>query len=205
VRARPIFLAVLISVGSASAGDAVDCSERFPVGTFALAEKDVPLLTARPSGFSLVHILRKPLLMKSSGSEDPCEFVYGVDVFELTTAAAPGTLVAGCAGDFDGNGARDYAVLLRRAIDGRYIPHVFLAHGRTFRVVALEQPATDGPAWFGPYCRAKPSDGAFQVPDFDGKSERVSVPVVGDLFTVGWWTYYWRADLGRFDAILTTD
>ena len=205
MRAPLIFLAVLISVGPARAGDAVDCSERFPVGAFALTEKDASLLTATPSGFSVVHILKKPLPMNTSGSEDPCEFVYGFDVFELTMAAAPGALVAGCVGDFEGNGARDYVVLLRRDSDGRYIPHVFLARGRTFHVVALEGHATDDSAWFGPFCRAKPPTGTFRAPDFDGRGGSVSVPVAGDLFTVGWWTYYWRADLERFDAILTTD
>lgn len=183
----------------------MDCSERFPIGTFALIEKDAPFLAARPSGFSVVHILKKPLPMSSSGSEDPCEFVYGFDVFELTRATAPGALVAGCAGDFEGNDARDYVVLLRRDNDGRYVPHVFLARGGTFQVVALEGHATDESSWFGPLCRAKPPAGIFEAPDFDGDGESVSVPVAGDLFTVGWWTYYWRPDLKRFDAILTTD
>lgn len=199
------FLVVLISVGSARAGHAVDCSERFPDGLFALTQRDAALLSGRPSGFSVVHILKKPLPMRSSGSEDPCELVYGVDVFEFTPAATPGALVAGCAGDFRGNGSRDYVVLLRRDSDGRYVPHVFLARDRAFDVVDLEWHATDDSAWFGPFCQTKPQAGTFQAPDFEGTGERVRIPVVGDLFTVGWWTYYWRPDLDRFDAILTTD
>ena len=143
--------------------------------------------------------------MRPSGPEDPCELVYGFDVFEFTAATTPGALVAGCAGDFQGNGSRDYVVLLRRDVDGRYVPHVFLRRGRTFDVVELEPHATDDSAWFGPFCQPKPQAGTFQPPDFEGTGERVRVPVVGDLFTVGWWTYYWRPDLKRFEAILTTD
>lgn len=200
-----IFLVVLISGGVARAGDTVDCSERFPVGTFAIAQKEAELLTGKLSGFSLVHILRKPLPMRSSGPEDPCELVYGFDVFEFTAATTPGALVAGCAGDFQGTGSRDYVVLLRRDVDGRYIPHVFLARGRTFDVVELAPHATDDSVWFGPFCQPKPRTGIFQGPDFEGTGERAQVPVVGDLITVGWWTYYWRRDVKRFDAILTTD
>jgi hypothetical protein len=200
-----VFLVVLTSDGPAWAGPAVDCSERFPVGLFALTQKDAALLRGRLSGFSVVHILKKPLPMRSSGSEDPCELVYGLDVFELTPATTPGALVAGCAGDFDGNGSRDYVVLLRRDTDRRYVPRVFLARDRTFDVVDLAWSATDDSAWFGPFCQAKPQAGTFQAPDLEGTGERARIPVVGDLFTVGWWTYYWRPDLGRFDAILTTD
>jgi hypothetical protein len=202
---RLILLAVLISVGSVRTGHAVDCSERFPVGTFALTQRDAALLTGRLSGVSVVHILKKPLPMSSSGSEDPCELVYGVDIFELTAATTPGALVAGCAGDFTGSGSRDYVVLLRRDTDGRYVPRVFLARDRTFDVVELEWAATDDSGWFGPFCHPKPQAGTFEAPDFEGTGARARIPVVGDLFTVGWWTYYWRPDLERFDAILTTD
>lgn len=200
-----MFLVVLISVGPVRVGHAVDCSERFPVGTFALTQKDTALLPVKLSGVSVVHIVKKPLPMRAPGSEDPCEHVYAVDVFEFTAGTTPGALVAGCAGDFKGNGSRDYVVLLRRDSDGRYVPHVFLARGRTFDVVELESHAADDSPWFGPFCQPKPQAGTFQVPDFEGVGEGARIPVVGDLFTVGWWTYYWRPDLQRFDAILTTD
>ncbi|HET8529885.1 MAG TPA: hypothetical protein VFO08_01950 [Methylomirabilota bacterium] len=199
------FLVVLISVGPARAEQAVDCSERFPVGLFALTQNDAALLSGRLSGFSVVHILKKPLPMRSSGPEDPCELVYGVDVFEFTPATTAGALIAGCAGDFRGNGSRDYVVLLRRDSDGRYVPQVFLARDRAFDVVDLEWYAADDSAWFGPFCQTRPQAGTFQAPDFEGTGDSVRIPVVGDLFTVGWWTYYWRPDLDRFDAILTTD
>lgn len=61
------------------------------------------------------------------------------------------------------------------------------------------------PAWSGRYCPTRPRTGIFEGPDFEGNGERVRVRVFGDLVTMGWSTYYWRPDLKRFDAILTTD
>ncbi len=158
------------------------------------------------TGFTVVHILKKSLPIEHSGSGDACEEVYAGDVFEIVAeTTAPGGLVAGCAGDFLGRGARDFAILLRRTGDGRYVPHVFLARGLTFEVVALEAHATEDSGWFGPFCQPKPQDGIFRAPDFEGTGRGAEVPVVGDLITVGWWTYYWRPDLERFGAVLTTD
>ena len=198
-------LVVLLHGGMAQPSDTVDCSARFPVGRFALMAKQAGLLAGQVRGFSVVYIVKKPLLVRSSGSEDPCALVYGSDIFEFATPTTPGALVAGCVGDFQGNGSRDYVVLLRRNVDGRYSPHVFLARGRVFDVVELEPIATDDSGWFGPFCQPKPRTGIFQGPDFEGTGGGARVPVVGDLITVGWWTYYWRPDVKRFDAILTTD
>jgi hypothetical protein len=89
-------LVLLISGGPARAGDAVDCSERFPVGRFALTQKEAAPLTAQLTGFSLVHIFKKSVPMRSSGPEDPCEFVYGLDVFEFIGVTTPGALVPLC-------------------------------------------------------------------------------------------------------------
>ena len=83
------------------------------------------------------------------------------------------------------------------------MPHIFLARGGTFQVIELEPHG--GADWFGPFCSPKPQTGIFEGPDFEGKGEGVRVRVFGDLITVGWSTYYWRRDLKRFDAILTTD
>ena len=201
-------LAVLLVALSAAVGhgmQSVDCSARYPVGAFALAEGDAVRVVGAASGFSLVHVRKKPLLMTASGSEDPCELVYGGDVLELTRARTPDALVAGCEGDFRGQGVRDYVVLLRRIVDGHYVPHVFLTRGREFDVVMLEPYATEDSAWFGPACAPRPRDGVFQAPDLEGTGKPARAAVVGDLITVGWWTYYWRPDLRRFQEILTSD
>lgn len=201
-------LGLLVGLAAAEhgyGGQSVDCSERYPVGSFALSETEAGRLVGGPPGFTLVPLVKKPLPMRPVGFEDPCELVHGSDVLELAAASTPGGLVAGCAGDFQGRGARDYAVLLRRPGAGPYVPHVFLARGAAFDVVALEADASDAARWFGPFCLPKPPTGVFQAPDLEGTGVRARTSVVGDLFTVGWWTYYWRPDLRRFDRILTSD
>lgn len=194
---------VIVIGGTPRAVDAVDCSERFPVGRFALTQSEVAPLAAKVTGFSPVYLRKKPVQVRSSPTGDPCQFVYGFDVFEFTGGRQAGDLVAGCSGDFDADGARDYVVLLRRQTDGLYVPHIFLARGGTFQVITLEPHG--GTDWFGPFCSPKPHTGIFEGPDFEGQGEGVRVRVFGDLITVGWSTYYWRPDLKRFDAILTTD
>ncbi len=144
------------------------------------------------------------VVLTSSGADDPCEFVYGFDVFEFTDEQRPGALVAGCRGDFDGDGAPDYVVLLRRRTDGVKVAYALLSRGGTFEVIELGLYG-EPPAWSGPYCSPRPRTGIFEGPDFQGRGERVRVRVVGDLITVGWSTYYWRPDLKLFDAIATTD
>jgi len=199
--------AVLVALFAVSGQgmQAVDCSARYPVGAFALPQSDAARVVGAARGFSLVHMRKKPLLMTAFGSENPCELVYAGDVFELTGAETPDALVAGCAGEFRGQGVRDYVVLLRRLVDGHYVPHVFLARGGAFDVTTLEAHAAEDPAWFGPACAARPRNGLFQAPDFEGTGKPAQVTVVGDLITIGWWTYYWRRDLGRFERILTSD
>jgi len=107
-------------------------------------------------------------------------------------------------GDFDGDGQADFVVLLRRHTDGVKLAYVFLARGGAFEARALGQYG-EAPAWQGPFCSPKPATGIFEAPDFEGRGVGARVRVVGDLVTMGWFTYYWRPDVGRFDAILTTD
>src|SRR5260370_666266 len=99
-------LAALIS-GPPSVSHAVDCSDKFTVESFALTRNDAAPLVAKVNGFSPVYISKKPLLTRSSGAGDPCEFVYAFDVFELSDGKHTGALVAGCSGDFDGDVERD--------------------------------------------------------------------------------------------------
>ena len=184
--------------------DVVDCSDKFPVGSFALTRNDVASLVGKMDGFSPVYISRKSVPVKPSGAGAPCEFVYGFDVFEFTDQQHPGRLVAGCRGDLDGDGERDYVVLLRRRSDAVKVAYAFLARAGTFQVIEVGLYG-DPPAWSGPYCSPRPRTGIFEAPDFEGRGHGERVRVFGDLVTMGWSTYYWRPDLGRFEAILTTD
>jgi len=57
----------------------------------------------------------------------------------------------------------------------------------------------DRSVWPGPMCIPKPPTGVFES-DLGG-----NVTVVGDLFIIGWKTYFWNPATGHFDAILTSD
>jgi hypothetical protein len=187
-----------------SASQAMDCSDKFPVGSFALSRNDIAPPVGTVKGFSPVYISKKPLVMTASGTGNPCEFVYGFDVFEFSDGKRADALVAGCSGDFDGDGQRDYVVLLRRDADAARFAYAFLARGGTFQVVDLGTYG-DPPAWSGPYCSPRPRNGIFEAPDFEGTGSGTKVRVFGDLITMGWSTYYWRPDLNRFGSVLTTD
>jgi len=195
---------LVVLVGMPRVGHAVNCSQKFPLGSFALTPAQAVLVTGKLTGFSPIYILKKPVEIESSDGGDPCEFVYGFDVFEFTDDQRPGALVAGCSGDLDGDGARDYVVLLRRRTDGAKVAYVFLTRGDTFEVIELGLYG-EPPGWSGPYCSPRPGTGIFEAPDFEGSGERARVHVFGDLITMGWFTHYWRPDVQRFDAILTTD
>lgn len=84
-------------------------------------------------------------------------------------------MLAGCYGDFNGDGRRDYALLLQGA-GAEVIP----------------------PLWPGPYCRNKPPNGQY-------KAFESSVRVVGDVIQVGWYGYYWLPKTMRFEAVLIQD
>ncbi len=53
--------------------------------------------------------------------------------------------------------------------------------------------------WPGPMCMPKPPSGVFES-DVGG-----TINVIGDVFVIGWNTYFWNPAAGRFDAILTSD
>jgi hypothetical protein len=123
------------------------------------------------------------------------------DVYERRA----GLLLAGCYGDFDGDGRRDYALLLASASGDKVLPHVFLARGGRYRVVVLD-PVTD-PYGFNedPFSLAwsvlskRPRSGVFE--GFDDEK----TTVVGDVIQVGWYGYAWRRKGERFEAIQVQD
>jgi hypothetical protein len=194
----------VLSSGMPNVSKTLDCSDKFPVGLFALTPSDVARVAGAVTGFSSVYVAKRPVPMEASAAGDPCEFVYGFDVFRFTDDKEPGALVAGCRGDFDGDGDRDYVVLLRRRTDGVRLAYAFLARGGTFKAIEIGSYG-DPPAWSGPHCSPRPQSGIFEAPDFEGTGGGEKVRVIGDLITMGWFTYYWRPELNRFGAILTTD
>lgn len=136
---------------------------------------------------------------------EDCASVYAGDVFRLVQAQSDGALLAGCLGDFDGDGRTDVALLVKRSHDDTVMPVVLVTRRSGYEATFLDgitDPygfGEDRSVWPGPYCVPRPSNGIFES-ELGGK-----VNVTGDLFTVGWKTYFWNKDTGRFDAIFTSD
>jgi len=154
-------------------------------------------------GFSPLYVVKQPITI--SRAED-CQYVFTGDVFRMVETRGVGAMLAGCVGDFDGDGRADVALLMKRQRDGVVVPFVFRSQGPKYQATEIEgitDPqgfGEDKSVWPGPFCIPKPTSGVFKSSVSDD-----SVNVVGDLFTVGWKTYFWNSTLGRFDGILTTD
>jgi hypothetical protein len=95
---------------------------------------------------------------------------------------------------------------MKRPPDGVVVPFVFQSQVSQYRATEIEgitDPqgfAEDRSVWPGPFCIPKPGNGVFK-----SWVDDATINVVGDLFTIGWKTYFWNPALGRFDGILTTD
>jgi hypothetical protein len=199
-----LFLILLITLLAPvpAAVAATDCAVQFAPGAYGVPATD-PAVRA---GLLTVAGFRPIYLEKRSVEEaDPavCVYVTAYDVFRLSYQE-PRPLLAGCYGDFNGDGRRDYALLLQGA-GGEVIPHVFLAVPPRYRVFALPKVTDpygfneDRTLWPGPFCQKKPANGQFKF------LESGSVHVVGDVIQVGWYGYYWSPDTVRFEAVLIQD
>jgi len=181
----------------------VDCLDRFPEGRFGVPFGHPALAGVQHPGFSPLYLMKRPVSVEHP---EDCEYVYTGDVFRLRDTPAPGALLAGCVGDFDGDGVLDVALLVKRQRDGAVVPIVARARGAGHVVTEIEpivDPygfAADRTTWPGPFCIGKPPEGVFK-----SWVDEQSVTVVGDLFTVGWKTYFWDPARGAFVGILTND
>ncbi len=181
---------------------ATDCAQRFAPGAYGVPATD-PVIRAgllTVSGFQPIYLEKRSVLQETDHAL--CDYVTAYDVFRLSYRE-PQPLLAGCYGDFNGDGRRDYALLLQGA-GGEVIPHVFLAVPPRYRVFALPKVtdpygfSEDRTLWPGPFCRKKPANGQY-------KAFESSVRVVGDVIQVGWYGYYWSPDAMRFEAVLIQD
>lgn len=181
---------------------AAECTDRFPEGRYGIPLTRSPIAFVQPilDGFSPLYVQRLPVAIATSAD---CEYVYTGDIFRLVES--PTALFAGCTGDFNGDGQPDMALLMKRQRDGRILPVVFRSQAGRYEVTLIDH-ITDpygfnenANLWPGPFCHPKPPNGVFES-EVGGKAT-----VVGDLFTIGWLTYFWSADANRFVAILTSD
>ena len=193
---------VLCGVGVRRA-EAVDCADRFTEGRFGISTSRPIVAKLAVPEFSPLYLVKRAVTL---ARPEDCRYVYTGDVFRMADTPAAGVLLAGCVGDFDGNGRPGVALLMKRARDAAVAAFVFQARGADYRVTQIEgitDPygfAEDHGVWPGPFCLPKPSNGVF-VSAVEGHM----IKVVGDLFTIGWRTYFWNPATKQFDAILTSD
>ncbi len=177
--------------------------QRFAPGAYGVLATDPAVragLLAVP-GFRPIYLEKNSVLEET----DPtlCDYVTAYDVFHLSYRE-PRPLLAGCYEDFNGDGRRDYALLLQGG-GGEVIPYVFLAVPPRYRVFALPKVTDpygfneDRTLWPGPFCQKKPANGQYKF------LESGSVHVVGDVMQVGWYGYYWSPDKKGFEAVLIQD
>lgn len=206
MRVTVVSLAAVLGVlaAFASVSRAADCAERFPEGRFGipLSHPTAVSATAELPGYAPFYLTKRAVEMPTP---DACAYVYTGDVFRMIEARSEARLLAGCLGDFDGDGRTDVALLVKRVRDGAVIPVVLVARRSGYQVTLLDgitDPygfAEDRSIWPGPFCVPKPASGVF------GSEVGGNVTVAGDLFTIGWKTYFWKKDTRRFDSILTSD
>jgi len=200
---RSLVVAFGVVAFSAAVAEAVDCLDRFPEGRFGIPPSHSAVANIVLDGFLPLYVVKQPISM---ARPEDCQYLYTGDLFRMVDVGADGALLAGCIGDFDGDGHLDVALLMKRRRDGAVVPFVFRLHGAQDRVTEIDgitDPdgfAQDRSVWPGPFCDPKPSSGVFESEVGGGK-----VNVVGDLFTIGWKTYFWNPTARRFDGIFTTD
>lgn len=206
MRSTPLLLALcvglLVSPPHAATASR-DCGQELRPGAYGVPV-DEPAVRAGAltvAGFSPIYLEKRTVEVS-----DPalCSYVTAHDVFRLTPGSRSG-LLAGCSGDFDGDGRRDYALLLREIGGTNIVPYVFLARPPRYVAVALGRIVDpygfgeDRSLWPGPFCHNKPGNGIYTA--LEGQTIRV----VGDVIQVGWYAYYWVPAEQRFQDVLIAD
>lgn len=179
----------------------IDC---FPIGPYGLPQEDSTVVSAALSldGWAPICLeMRDPVWDATD-----CDLVYPTDVFRLANCGADTLRLAGCAGDFDGDGRQDIALLVRRIRDGSDRAFVRLTKGDGLHTVQLPPIMdeygfeTDPTIPPGPFCLLKPASGPVH---FQSEYGDYTYSSKGDLLVLGWETYAW-SDTG-FVAVHTAD
>ena len=115
MRSSPLILTLCVGLLGLGPLDPVtastNCSDRFQPGSYGVPADETAVRAGAlaVSGFAPMYLEKRKVEVS-----DPavCRYVTAYDVFRLNPGQGGG-LLAGCYGDFDGDGRRDYALLLR--------------------------------------------------------------------------------------------
>jgi hypothetical protein len=192
---KTVIISCLFLLASSGALHAADCTQKFTIGEYGIPQSDSAITSGLPYGKQY-----EPLYMeKRAIQEKPevCPYVYAFDVFQLKRKRQPKLLLAGCYGDVNSDGKRDYALLLRNIADDTVQLRVFIHTPDGYRVILVQKPVAFEDDQYIPHCIRKPPNGLFI-----GLEEQ-RYHVAGDLIGYGWSTYFWEGNGLR--EILTSD
>jgi hypothetical protein len=190
-----VVITCIVFLASSSYLHAEDCTKQFTIGEYGIPQSDTVVASNLPIGKQ-----HKPVYMeKRVVQEKPedCTDVYPSDVFLIQLKRYDTYLLAGCYGDVNSDGKRDYALLLRNIADDTIQLHVFIHTLDGYRDILIQQPVALKDGQYIPQCIRKPADGIFV-----GLEER-KYHVTGDLVRHGWYTYFWEGN--NLKEILTSD
>jgi len=192
---KTVIISCAIVLASSGYLHAEDCTKKFTIGEYGIPQSDSVVASGLPYGKQY-----EPVYMEKREVQDTpelCAYVYTFDVFQLKLKREGRFLLAGCYGDFNGDGKRDYALLLRNISDETIQLRVFIHEPDGYRVMPIQKPAALKDESPIPNCIRKPPDGIFV-----GLEEQ-KYKVTGDLIHYGWYTYFWEGNSLR--EILTSD
>lgn len=193
---KTVILTWLAILASSSYLHAEDCAKQFKIGEFGIPQSDSIAASTLPDGkrYKPVYMEKREVHVKP----ELCPFTYPLDVFQLHLKRDPRFLLAGCYGDVNSDGKRDYVLLLRHIADDRIQLHVFIHTPGGYRDIPLQTPAAlKDYEQDIPHCIRKPPDGIFRGFDED------KFTVTGDVISYGWFSYYWEGN--GLKEIITRD
>ncbi len=192
---KTVIISCAIVLASSGYLHAEDCTKKFMIGEYGIPQSDSVVASGLPHGKQY-----EPVYMEKREVQDTpelCAYVYTFDVFQLKLKREGRFLLAGCYGDFNGDGKRDYALLLRNIADETIQLRVLIQAPDGYRVMPIQKPVVFKDDHPMPSCIRKPPDGIFI-----GLEEQ-KYKVTGDLIHYGWYTYFWEGNGLR--EILTSD
>ena len=192
---KVIICCIFFLLASSGYLHAEDCTKKFTIGEYGIPQSDSVVASGLPYGKQY-----EPVYMEKREVQDKpelCAYVSTFDVFQLKLKREGRFLLAGCYGDFNGDGKRDYALLLRNIADETIQLRVLIQAPDGYRVIPIQKPAALKDESPIPICIRKPPDGIFV-----GLEEQ-KYKVTGDLIHYGWYTYFWEGNSLR--EILTSD